>query len=161
MNAAEAVPFKRTESFLHHPAIEIDLLVSEPAIVDPVALAFDAQNHMYVVEMRDYPYGANGTKGTVRYLKFGPEWQLLESTGFADGMSFPTSVTAWDGGVFVTAPPQILYLKDTDGDGQADVRKVVYDGFRLGVTDSNVNGLRWGLDNQIHGANGGNDGRVR
>ena len=161
MDAAEAVPFKRTESFLHHPAIEIDLLVSEPAIVDPVALTFDAHNHMYVVEMRDYPYGANGTKGTVRFLKFGPEWQLLESTVFADGLSFPTSITAWDGGVFVTAPPQILYLKDTDGDGQADVRKVVYEGFRLGVTDSNVNGLRWGLDNQIHGANGGNDGKVR
>ena len=46
----------------------------------------------------------------------------------------------------------------TNGDGKADVREVVLTGFRLGVTDSNVNGLRWGLDNRVHGANGGNGG---
>ena len=74
--------------------------------------------------------------------------------------SFPTSVTPWQGGVFVTAPPQILYLEDRDGDRRADLREVVYDGFTLGVTDSNVNGLRWAIDNHIHGANGGNGGRV-
>jgi hypothetical protein len=58
----------------------------------------------------------------------------------------------------VTAPPDVLFLKDTNGDGKADVREVVLTGFRLGVTDSNVNGLRWGLDNRVHGANGGNGG---
>ena len=34
------------------------------------------------------------------------------------------------------------------------------DGFQLGVTDSNVNGLRFGLDGRIHGANGGNGGQI-
>ncbi len=160
MRAAESTHLRQTGTFMHHPSIDIELLVAEPAIVDPVALTFDARNRMYVVEMRDYPYGGNGTSGTIRLLKFGDDWQLEKATVFAEGLSFPTSVAAWNDGVFVTAPPQILYLKDTDGDGQADVREVVFDGFRLGVTDSNVNGLRWGLDNRIHGANGGNDGRV-
>ncbi len=82
------------------------------------------------------------------------------STVFAEGLSFPTSVAPWKGGVFVTAPPQILYLEDRDGDRRADLREVVFDGFTLGVTDSNVNGLRWAIDNRIHGANGGNGGRV-
>ena len=63
--------------------------------------------------------------------------------------------------MIVTAPPEIIFLKDTDGDGQADRREVLFRGFELGVTDSNVNGLRWGLDNRLHGANGGNGGAIR
>jgi putative membrane-bound dehydrogenase-like protein len=79
---------------------------------------------------------------------------------FAEGLSFPTSVAPWKGGIFISAPPEIIYFKDTTGDGRADVREVVFHGFNRGVTDSNVNGLRWGLDNRIHGANGGNGGSV-
>ena len=60
----------------------------------------------------------------------------------------------------MTAPPEILFLKDTDADGKADVREVLFSGFRLGVTDSNVSGLRWGLDNRVHGVNGGNGGAI-
>ena len=35
----------------------------------------------------------------------------------------------WDGGVFVTCAPDLLYLKDTTGDGVADERRVVLTGF--------------------------------
>jgi hypothetical protein len=38
-------------------------------------------------------------------------------------------VIVWRGGVFVTAAPDILYLKHTDGDGIADERRVVLTGF--------------------------------
>jgi hypothetical protein len=58
------------------------------------------------------------------------------------------------------APPQLLYLEDTDGDGQADRREVLVEGFALGVTDSNANSLRYGLDGLVHAANGGNGGRL-
>ena len=43
-------------SFFHHPGICIEMIASEPDVVDPVALTFDAEGLMYVVEMRDYPY---------------------------------------------------------------------------------------------------------
>jgi putative membrane-bound dehydrogenase-like protein len=124
---------------------------------------------MYVVEMRDYPQGVppgdragrSGGGGTVRLLEDRDgDGRADRSTLFAEGLSFPTSIAPWRGGVFVTAPPEILYLEDTDGDRRADVREAVFDGFTLGVTDSNVNGLRWALDNHIHGANGGNGGEV-
>ena len=147
-------------TFRHHPDISIRLLAAEPDVVDPVALCFDAGGRMYVVEMRDYPYGKDGARGTVRLLELDQAGGVARSTVFAEDLSFPTSIAPWNGGVYVTAPPQIIYLKDTDGDRRADIRRVVFDGFRLGVTDSNVNGLRWGLDNRIHGGNGGNDGKV-
>src|SRR2546428_9558116 len=40
-----------------HPALEMSLFAAEPDVVDPVALTFDEAGRMYVVEMRDYPYG--------------------------------------------------------------------------------------------------------
>lgn len=150
--------------FSIHPEMTLRLFAKEPAVVDPVAAAFDERGRMYVVEMRDYPYGVSGKKGggTIRLLEDQDgNGEADRSVLFAEGLSFPTSIAVWNGGVFVTAPPEIVYLKDTNGDGRADVRQTAYSGFKLGVTDSNVNGLRWALDNRIHGSNGGNSGVVQ
>ena len=148
-----------------HPALEMSLWASEPEVVDPVALTWDETGRMYVVEMRDYPYGFGPNHqpgGTIRLLEdTDGDGKCDRSVLFAEGLSFPTSIVPWNGGVLVTAPPEILFLKDTDGDGKADLREVVLTGFTLGVTDSNVNGLRWALDNRVHGVNGGNGGSVR
>ena len=140
------------------------LFAAEPDVVDPVALTWDDQGRMYVVEMRDYPngIGPRGTPGgTVRLLQDRDgDGQADSSVLFADGLSFPTSIAPWNGGVIVAAPPEILFLRDTNGDGKADQREVLLKGFELDVTDSNVNGLRWGLDNRLHGVNGGNGGSI-
>jgi len=57
-------------------------------------------------------------------------------------------VICFDGGVFVGATPDIVYLKDTNGDGVADVRRVVFTGFGQGVERLNVqqllNSFQWG-----------------
>src|ERR1043166_6982511 len=160
--SAAALP--GSESYELHPALEMSLFAREPDVVSPVALTWDEEGRMYVVEMRDYPYGFGPDRkpgGTIRLLEdTNNDGKIDRSTLFAEGLSFPTSVVPWNGGILVTAPPEILFLKDTDGDGKADVREVMLKGFVLGVTDSNVNGLRWGLDNRIHGVNGGNGGKV-
>jgi len=151
-------------SYELHPALEMSLFAREPDVVDPVALTFDEQGRLYVVEMRDYPYGFGPNRrpgGTIRLLEdTDGDGKIDRSVLFAEGLSFPTSIAPWRGGVLVAAPPEIIFLKDTDGDGKADVREVVLKGFTFGVTDSNVNGLRWGLDNRVHGVNGGNGGNV-
>ena len=61
----------------------------------------------------------------------------------------------------VTAAPDILFFKDTDGDGCADERHVMLTGFAEGNQQLRVNGLYWGLDNWIYGANGRSDGEAR
>ncbi|HEY6226695.1 MAG TPA: PVC-type heme-binding CxxCH protein, partial [Verrucomicrobiae bacterium] len=85
-----------------------------------------------------------------------------KSTVFADNLPWPTAVFCYDGGIFVGATPDILYLKDTDGDGKADLRETVFTGFAEGVKRINVQGMLnsfiWGLDNRIHGATSGNGG---
>ncbi len=153
-----------TSAFESSVDLEITLFAAEPNVVDPVALTFDEKGKMYVVEMRDYPLGIGPEHkpgGTVRLLEDRDgDGRADHSSLFAEGLSFPTSIAPWNGGVLVTAPPDIIFLKDADGDGRADIREVLLSGFKLGVTDSNVNGLRWGLDNRVHGVNGGNGGII-
>src|SRR5205814_538236 len=84
-----------------------------------------------------------------------------QATVFASGLNFPNGVLAARGGVFVTAAPDILFLKDKDGDGKADEKHVVFTGFGEGNQQLRANGLTWGLDNWIYGANGRSDGQVR
>src|SRR5438552_14379150 len=162
--AAGTHPIANSTNCLVHPSLEISLFAAEPDVVDPVALTFDAAGRMYVVEMRDYPYGFGPQRkpgGTIRLLEdTNHDGKVDRSTVFAENLSFPTSICAWNGGVLVASPPELIFLKATDGDGRADVREVMFKGFTLGVTDSNFNGLRWGLDNRVHGLNGGNGGRV-
>ncbi len=73
-----------------------------------------------------------------------------------------TAVACWDGGVYVGSAPDLLYLKDTDGDGKADVRRVVFTGFgtdRAG--EGMLNSFRWGFDNRFHVSTSLDGGSVR
>jgi hypothetical protein len=80
---------------------------------------------------------------------------------FADGMLWAAGIAPWKGGVFVTAPPDIWYLKDTDGDGKADVRQLIYTGFGIQNQQAMANNLTWGLDHLIYGSAAGNGGMIR
>ena len=152
----------------------MDLLAAEPLVASPVAMTYDENGRAYVCEMRDYPYTdkahhqrnqENPTDeaiGTVRLLEdTDGDGVFHKSTVFADGLSWPTGVACWKGGVFVAATPDIWYLKDTDGDGKADIRRRVFTGFRKLNVQAVMNNLVWGLDNQIHGAGSSNGGQVR
>lgn len=162
--SAERLAVAAPDDYQLHPALDLALFAKEPDVVDPVALTFDEAGRMFVVEMRDYPYGFGADRkpgGTVRLLEdTNGDGKADRSVVFAEGLSYPTSIAPWNGGVIVSAPPEVIFLKDTNGDGKADVWEVLLKGFNLGVTDSNVNGLRWGLDNRLHGVNGGNGGEI-
>ncbi len=141
--------------------LRLELAASEPAVVDPVGLTFDADGRMYVVEMGDYPTRPEGSPplGRVKLLVDENLDGSYESwTLFADGLQYPTSVLPWRDGILVTQPPDILFLRDDDGDGIADTREPLFSGFPVANTQHNINGLTWGLDNWVYAANGGNHG---
>src|SRR5437867_988846 len=136
-----------------------ELVAAEPDIVAPVAMAFDADGRLFVAEMTDYPSGP--VSGRIRLLEDRDgDGRYERSTVFADKIAFPNGVMPWNGGVLVTAAPDVLFFKDNDGDGHADERRVVLTGFAEGNQQLRVNGLYWGLDNWIYGANGRRDGEV-
>ena len=141
--------------------LRLELAAREPNVVDPVAMAFDANGRMYVVEMGDYPMQTAGTplRGRVKLLDDTDGDGYFETVSlFADQLLYPTSILPWRGGVLVTEPPHILFLEDTNGDDVADRREPLFTGFPVGNTQHNINGLTWGLDNWVYAANGGNHG---
>lgn len=143
---------------------QIELFASEPDVVDPVAMTFDESGRVYVAEMREMevlPALEPGKLGTIRRLEDGDgDGRIDRSTVFAEGLSFPSGLAPHDGGVFALCTPDLLYLKDVDGDGKADVREVVLTGFAQGNAEHRFNNLVWGLDNWIHSANGHGGGKV-
>src|SRR5207302_9783390 len=137
-----------------------ELVAAEPDVVAPVALAWDADGRLFVAEMTDYPSGP--ISGRIRLLEDrDSDGRYEHATVFANKIAFPNGVMPWNGGLLVTAAPDILFFKDTDGDGRADERRVLLTGFAEGNQQLRVNGLYWGLDNWIYGANGRSDGEVR
>ncbi len=145
---------------LADPALVVELVASEPDVTSPVALAWDADGRLYVAEMNDYPIGPEA--GRIRRLEDRDgDGRYETSVVFADKLRFPNSVLPFRDGVLVTAAPDLLWLRDSDGDGRAETREVIYTGFGEGNQQLRANGLTWGLDNWIYGANGRNDGEVQ
>lgn len=158
----ESQPLSVEESIakMHVPrGYRVEVVASEPETVDPVAFDWDAAGRLWVVEMSDYPLGMDGkgkAGGRVRVLEDKDHDGRFETSRlFADGLSFPNGILTWRDGVLVTAAPEILYLRDTDRDGAADQREVLFSGFNEGNQQLRMNHLRWGLDNWVYCANGG------
>lgn len=163
-----AVPCdKAVDSIKIKNGFKLELVACDSLVTDPVAASIDENGKMYVVQMNDYselrdekPHLGKivvleDTDGDGKYDK---------SHVFADDLPWPTGVFCYDGGIFVAASPDVLYLKDTKGTGKADLRKVIYTGFgahkdRLNV-QALVNGFNWGLDNRIHALAAPNGGYV-
>ncbi len=137
----------------------LELFAAEPDVVKPIWVAWDERGRAWVVEARDYPHGlvdegmpgkadikiCEDTDGDGRADKF---------TVFADGLNLATSLVFADGGVIVSEARHMLFLKDTDGDDKADVRKVLLPGWGVGDSHAMQGNLTRGFDNWIHGAVG-------
>ena len=135
------------------PGFRIDLVAAEPHVVDPVAMAFDENGRLYVIEMRDYSEDDRANLGRVRVLTdSNGDGRFDRSSIFADGLSWPTAIACYDGGVFVAAAPEVFYLRDRDGDGVAEEKKHLFTGFARSNVQGLVNSFQWGLDHRLHAA---------
>jgi putative membrane-bound dehydrogenase-like protein len=154
-------PAQAAATMLVRDGFRVELVASEPLIASPVAMAFDENGRLYVAEMRDYSERRDERLGRIKLLEdTNGDGRFDKAIVFADKLPWPTALICWDGGLFIGATPDLLYFKDTDGDGVADRRNVVFTGFGNATTRLNVqqlfNSFTWGIDNRIHGALGGN-----
>ena len=134
-------PAEALKAFEVEPGVRVELAAAEPLVRDPVALCLDGPGRMYVVESRGYPkQGERPPKlGTVALLEDADrDGRFDRRTTFADGFTFPNGIVPWGGGVFVTCAPDIWFLKDTTGDGRADVRQIVLTGFGTGSSSEQL-----------------------
>jgi len=143
------------------PGFKAELVAAEPLVFSPVAIDFDADGRAFVCEMVDYPFLEKKPLGRIAILTDTDQDGVFDARKvLADKLHWPTAVLCYDGGCFVGAAPDILYLKDTNGDGSADVREVRFTGFGTQNVQGLINSFRWGIDNRIHGATGTNGGKI-
>ncbi|MDE0102070.1 MAG: HEAT repeat domain-containing protein [Bryobacterales bacterium] len=158
------VPEEALRTFRLSGGFRIEVAASEPNVTDPIAAAFDENGRLYVAEMRGYPYDpppGGQAAGRIRLLE-DTDWDGVYETSrlFADRLHWPSGIACWNGGIFVTAAPDIVYLKDTTGDGIADARRTVFTGFGTDKSEDIVNNLKWGLDHWIYGTTSYNGATV-
>ena len=140
------------------PGFRLGLVASEPLVRDPIAMAFDENSNLFVVEFPEYNHKHAGwtitRKGTVRMLVDTDGDRVFDrSTVYVDQLDSPTAVACYDGGILVAAAPDLLFCKDTDGDGRADIRKKLYSGFIVSENrggGGRLNSIRWNIDHQFH-----------
>jgi len=128
-------PLDPAESMKHMQlpeGFEAKLFVSEPQVVKPLTMAWDERGRLWVVESTDYPNRVTQPgKGSDRI-------KICEDTDgdgvadkftiFAEGLNIPFSLVFSNGGVIVHERTSTWFMKDTDGDGKADVKKEIITG---------------------------------
>jgi putative heme-binding domain-containing protein len=150
------------------PGFEIQLVASEPDIHKPLNLAFDDLGRLWVTDTLEYPFPRPpGTPGrdTVKILSdFRPDGRAGRIQTFADGLNIPIGLLPYPSGreAIVHNIPNIYLMRDTDGDGRADRREVLYGVIGHRDTHGMTNAFSWGFDGWIYACHGfANDSRVQ
>ncbi|NND32459.1 MAG: c-type cytochrome [Saprospiraceae bacterium] len=140
-----------------HPDFAMELIASEPQVFDPVDLEFDHHGDAYVLQMPGYPRGEDQSS-IIKLIDADADGIYESSQIFATDLMQASSILPYQDGFLVAAPPDLLFLKDNDGDGLADERRAIMSGFTDANLQHNFNGLTYGIDHWIYLANGGNGG---
>jgi putative membrane-bound dehydrogenase-like protein len=148
-------PQDALKTFTLADGFTIELIAAEPMIADPVAMDVDEHGNLYVAEMHGYPLDTHGS-GVIKLLTdTNGDGFPDKSAVFADSLVLPMGVMCWKKGVIVVDAPDVLYLEDTDGDGEADHKQILLTGFALSNPQHNANTPLFGLDNWIYIAHQG------
>ncbi|HEV7866548.1 MAG TPA: c-type cytochrome [Chthoniobacteraceae bacterium] len=162
-------PEEELATFKIAPGFRAELVAAEPMVDTPVALSWDENGRMFVCEMRGYMHDVDGKGedqplGRIVVLEdTNADGQMDKRTVFADGLILPRAVMCVNGGALVGEPPFLWFMKDTNGDGKADVKEQVDDKFgsRTGQPEHMANSPTWLLDNWIQSANHSTRYRLR
>lgn len=139
----------------------VNAFASEPMITQPMAFCWDDKGRMWIAENRDYESRSEGfsSSGDSRIL-------ILEDTDhdgiadtkkiFMEGIPFPSAIAVGHGGVFIGAPPNLLFVPDKNGDDKGDLNeiKVLLTGWGIRDRHETINSFHWGPDGWLYGLEG-------
>ena len=138
----------------------VQLFADEPQIGKPLCMTWDERGRLWLGESIDYPNDIQPPgkgRDRIRICEDTDHDGVADKfTVFAEGLSIPTAMTCYRGGVIVQNGDQTLYLKDTDGDDRADVRTVLISNWAVGDTHGGVSNFQYGFDNWIWAMQGYN-----
>jgi len=161
------LPLPAEEAIKHYSVpegFELDLYAADPDLGGkPIAMTWDHLGRLWVCETLDYPNELKEPgqgRDRIRVCEdIDGDGKADQFTVFAEGLSIPSAIVYTHGGVIVQDATETIFLKDTDDDGKADVRKVLISNWNLGDTHGGVSNFRYGLDNWIWAMQGYNTSR--
>ncbi len=149
-------PSEEQATFTLPPGYAINLFASEvefPQLEDPVSMTFDAKGRLWVTTMPSYPMYLPGNKPDDKVLIFedaNDDGRADRCTVFADGLHVPTGIELGDGGVYISQMPNLMFLKDTNGDDRADTRELVMHGFDTADSHHAMHAYTWDPGGALH-----------
>ena len=149
-------PEEELKTFTLPEGYAINLFASEvefPDLEDPVSMTFDAKGRLWVTTMPSYPMYLPGTKPNDKVLIFedaNDDGKADRCTVFADGLHLPIGIELGDGGVYVSQMPNLMFLKDTDGDDRADIRELIMHGFDTADSHHAMHAFTWDPGGALH-----------
>lgn len=133
--------------------LEVTLWAENPLLRKPIQINFDPQGRLWVASSEVYPQIEPGQRASDKIIILEDtkdSGKADKATVFADGLLLPTGLEPGDGGVYVAQSTELLHLKDTNGDGKADQKRVVLSSFGTEDTHHNLHTLHWGPDGRLY-----------
>ena len=172
-------PAEERATFQLPPGFTAQLVASDPDILKPMQIAFDAKGRLWVPTSREYPFPAAGRPGTDKLYvldDFGPDGKARKVSVFADDLNIPIGILPLPDckTVLVSSidpgPPGskqavgvfIWKLTDTKGTGKADKKEKLYGPFGIRDTHGTVNSFTLMPDGWVYACHGfANDDHVK
>ncbi|WP_198439681.1 PVC-type heme-binding CxxCH protein [Pareuzebyella sediminis] len=160
-NAKFLTPNEAVAEMTMLEGFEANAWAGEPMITQPIAFCWDDQGRLWVAENRDYESRGDGfsNSGDSRII-------ILEDTDrdgiadsrkvFLEGIPFPSAIAVGFDGLFLGAPPNLLFVPDKDGDDKADEDdiEVLLTGWGIRDRHETINSFHWGPDGWLYGLEG-------
>ena len=133
---------------------------NEPDITTPMAFAWDDRGRMWVAENNDYIGRFDGFSGAgdsriVILEDTNGDGYADETKVFMEGIAFPSAIAVGFDGLYLGAPPNLLYVPINDDDtADLDNIEVLLSGWGIDDRHEVINSLHWGPDGWLYGNHG-------
>ncbi|MFT6181938.1 MAG: mono/diheme cytochrome c family protein/glucose/arabinose dehydrogenase [Akkermansiaceae bacterium] len=148
-------PKKALKSFVLHEDFEMSTVVHEPEVQNPLALRFDGNGRMWVVEMRAYMPNENGEGeeepiGRISIHEDTDDDGFYDKTSvFLDGLNQPRSIAFYKNGILFGGHEKLYFVENVNG--KAGKMTVIDENYTQGGNvEHRTNALLRGLDNWIY-----------
>ncbi|HEV7404883.1 MAG TPA: PVC-type heme-binding CxxCH protein, partial [Chthoniobacteraceae bacterium] len=138
------------------PGFTVEALVGEPQIRQPIAHCMDDRGRLWILENTNYPTCPGEPKDRILMLESTKgDGNFDKQTVFYDKMTFASGIAVGFGGVYVGAPPNLLFIPDQNGDGVPDGEpQILLDGWGNEDRHETLNDFTWGPDGWLYGTQG-------
>ena len=161
MEAAYLSPDEAAAAMTVPEGYEVTAWAGEPLLTQPMAFAWDDRGRLWIAENRDYEsrqtgFSASGDSRIVVLEDTDRDGKADVRKVFLEGIAFPAALAVGFGGVFIGAPPHLLFVPDTDQDDEADLDEiqVLLTGWGIRDRHETINSLHWGPDGWLYGLEG-------